>query len=68
LAPKKQLPSQKKPQAATNVGSGYGGSNHDKNTREKGKMEAEKREKETWTAWQNEMKDFLQRNNQRNVG
>mmetsp|Transcript_19286 Transcript_19286/g.53797 ORF Transcript_19286/g.53797 Transcript_19286/m.53797 type:complete len:720 (+) Transcript_19286:180-2339(+) len=42
-----------------NTGSGYGGSATDKNKRFKAKKEAIRREKGTWTEWENELRKFL---------
>ena len=50
----------KKPPQTTG-GSGYGGSDADKQKRNKGKKEAQKREKGTWADWQAELKGVLER-------
>lgn len=50
----------KKPPQTTG-GSGYGGSNADKQKRNKGKKEAKKREKGTWADWQAQLKGILER-------
>ncbi len=42
-----------------NTGSGFGGSNYDKTLRNKGKQEAQRRDEETWTEWQQQLEKFL---------
>jgi hypothetical protein len=56
----------KRPQ--TTGGSGFGGSVMDKQKRNKGKKEAQKREKGTWADWQAELKDVLERRQVHTIG